>query len=141
MKATILMAKAASASLANPKRPKTASQLFFYLISYLNAQFLIHYESTELPPQWLYGTGYVDFTGMTGFFSPYANQLTVVLIQGLSVCDNCTGISNGLQGRTWFVTIFMHVFLCLDSWRYVKIVKRLVLHQQVLPFNSRCAFP
>lgn len=88
------------------------------------------------------GIGYVDFTGMTGvFFFPYANQLTVVLIQGLSVCDNCTWILNGLQGRTWFVTIFMHVFSCLDLWWYVKTVKRLVLYQQVLLFNSRCAVP
>lgn len=86
--------------------------------------------------KWSSGIVYVDFTRMTGFCFPYTNQLTVLLIPGLSVCDNCIWILNALWSWTWFVTVFAYVVLCLESRWYVKIVKRLVLHQQALPFNS-----
>lgn len=61
------------------------------------------------------------------------------LTQRLSVCDNCTWILDCEAGHG-LLPSFTRVALSSVSWWYVKTVRRLLLHRQVLPFNSRCAF-
>lgn len=73
------------------------------------------------------------------FYSHTRINRMFFLIQRLSVCDNCTWILDCEAGHG-LLPSFTHVALCSVSWWYVKTVRRLLLRQQVLPFNSRCAF-